>query len=259
MKRELKLTALCRLITALCVLTGCGSAVPPITGPAWLNDGCRDWVHDASGGVTWTANDDVDGIKTFTGEVPGSAFVAFRGTGKVNAPIGRVANVLIDLTRHSEWVPNFGGMRLLRDITKEEKVIYRHVITPAVIDDRDFVVHVKTYKDEKSGHLVFAFESTKDDKAPVEDGKVRGVIHKRSGYRMWPVDGGKRTMVIFTFHVDPRGSVPAWIVNLFQDSYPLNNMRNIRDQATKSDVKPHPEVEEAFRDYKPKCSTKTTP
>jgi hypothetical protein len=235
---------------------GCGASSPSITGPQWGDDGCRDWVHDASGGVTWDVNSDEDGIKTFVGEVPGSSFFAFRGAGAVDAPIGKVANVLIDTSRHSEWVPNFGGMRVVRDVAKREKIIYRHVKTPAVIDDRDFVVHVRTHQDEKTGHLLFEFHSVKDKDAPPSDDKVRAVIHKNSGYRMWPVDGGKRTMVVFTIHVDPRGDVPAWIVNAFQDAYPKNNIKNIRAQAAKADVLEHPTVKEEFVDFKSKCGAK---
>ena len=203
--------------------------------------------------MTWDVNEAEDGVKTFVGEVQGSDFFAFRGAGAIDAPIGKVANVLIDTTRHGEWVPNFGGMRVVRDVSEDEKIIYRHVLTPAVIDDRDFVVKVRIHQDEKSGHLLVDFQSTRDTDAPPTEERVRGVIHKNSGYRMWPIDGGKRTMVVFTIHVDPKGDVPAWIVNLFQDGYPLNNIKNIRNQAAKPDVEEHPKVKEAFVGFKPKC------
>ena len=241
------------------ILIGCGAAAPSISGPQFLDDGCRDWVHDASGGVTWDPNDDEEGIKTFTGSVEGSDFFAFRGAGIVDAPIAKVANVFLETDRHSEWVPNFGGMRVIRDASENEKIIYRHVLTPAVIDDRDFVVNVKFHEDEKSGHLLIEIESVTDKEVPPNEDKVRGIIHKGSGYRMWPVDGGKRTMVVFTIHVDPRGDVPAWIVNLFQDASPLNNIKNIRKQAAKPDVKEHVEVKKVFADFTPKCGAEKNP
>lgn len=239
-------------------LLGCGPSRPPITGPQWKDDGCRDWVYDASGGVTWDLNGDEDGIETFTGSVAGSDFFAFRGAGAVDAPIAKVANVLIDTTRHPEWVPNFGGIRILEDVSKEEKVIYRHVLTPAVIDDRDFVLKVHVHTDEESGHLLVDIKSTKHPKAPPTEDKVRGVIHKNSGYRLWPIDGGRRTMVVFTIHVDPRGDVPAWIVNTFQDGHPRNTIKNIRAQAAKADVTDHPEVKQAFLAFEPKCGNEAS-
>lgn len=100
-------------------------------------------------------------------------------------------------------------------------------------------------------------QSVADKDAPPVDGIVRSMIHKSSGYRMWPVDGGERTMLVFAIHVDPRGDVPSWIVNSFQDAYPLNNIKNIRKQAARPDVKEHPKVKEVCAQYMPKCGAGT--
>ncbi|MBW2456392.1 MAG: hypothetical protein JRI68_17865 [Deltaproteobacteria bacterium] len=238
----------------LVVAVGCGgSDLTPAAPPtATAANRCPDWVNQPSGGVTWEPHSEADEIQTFTGQVPGSDFVAFKGAGPIDAPIAKVANVLIDTPRHGEWVPSFGGMRIVRDLSENEKVIYRHVLTPFVIDDRDFVVKVLVHEDEAYGHLLFDFSSVEDPDAPVIDGKVRGMLHS-SGYRMWPIEGGARTMVIFTIHADPKGDVPAWIVNLFQNGYARTNLENIRAQAAKADVAAHPRIQEEFRDFTPKC------
>jgi len=243
-----------RWAVLLSVLVGCGGGdlAPRPATPTAAVERCPDWVHESSGGVTWELNDDEDGIQSFTGEVPGSDFVAFKGAGAIDAPIAKVANVLIDTTRHGEWVPSFGGMRVVRDLSENEKVIYRHVLTPFIIDDRDFVVSVRVHKEEASGHLLFDFTSVEDPDAPVQDGKVRGVLHS-SGYRMWPIDDGQRTMVVFTIHANPMGDVPAWIVNLFQTGYARTNLENIRKQAAKPDVAPHPRVQQEYEGFTPRC------
>ncbi len=241
---------------AVCVVLviGCGGSdpIPATPAPTPPAGQCPDWVHQSSGGVTWEPHSDQDGIQSFTGQVAGSDFVAFKGAGVIDAPIAKVANVLIETSRHGEWVPSFGGMRIVRDLSENEKIVYRHVLTPFVIDDRDFVVKVRVYKDEAFGHLLFDFASVKDPDAPVIDGRVRGMLHS-SGYRMWPIDGGARTMVIFTIHADPMGDVPAWIVNLFQNGYAQTNLENIRKQAAKADVSEHPRIKEEFRDFTPRC------
>ncbi|MEQ9322048.1 MAG: hypothetical protein RIF41_22960, partial [Polyangiaceae bacterium] len=61
-------------------------------------------------------------------------------------------------------------------------------------------------------------------------------------------------MVIFSFHVDPIGDVPAWIVNLFQSNYARSKIENIRRQAAKTDVPAHPEVAAEMKDYRPACT-----
>lgn len=231
---------------------GCAASEVAVEPPAQAARAtpCPDWVHRAHDGVSWEPNGDADGIQTFVGTVPDSDFLAFKGAGPIDAPISKIASVLIDTHRHGEWVPHFGGMRVVRVLSETEKVIYRHVTTPFVIADRDFVVKAGIRKDEASGHLLIEFSSTDDPAAPVNDGKVRGVLHS-SGYRMWPIDGGARTMMIFTIHVDPKGSVPAWIVNLFQTGYARTNLQNIERQASKADVEQQPKVKAAFLDFEP--------
>ena len=214
---------------------------------------CRDWVHDAPGDdVVWTFDGADAGVETFIGKADSSEFFAFKGVGVVDAPLAKVANVLIDTSRHHEWVPHFGGMRVVRAVSEKEKIIYRHVLTPFIISDRDFVVHVKVNRDDRSDHLVINFRSVEDSDVPVSDDKVRGMLHS-SGYRLWSIDSGKRTMVLFTVHVDPKGNVPAWIVNLFQSGYARNNLENIRAQAARGDVVAHPDVAALFKNSKASC------
>lgn len=242
------------------LVTACGASdvappvqpIAPVASTAAART-CPDWVRGSSDGVSWEPNGVDDGIESFVGEVPNSDFVAFKGAGPIDAPIGKVANVLIDTSKHYLWVPHFGGMRVVRNVSETEKIIYRHVTTPPIISDRDFVAKVGIRKHEISGHLMIEFTSVEDPDAPVVDGIVRGVLHK-SGYEMWPLDGGERTMVIFTIHADPKGGVPAWIVNLFQTGYARKNLLNIARQATKPDAFEHPRVKEEYRDYRPSCA-----
>ena len=237
-----------RITCSLFFLAACGSpqaATTPIKAPAALTEDCEPWVDDHSGSVLWEPDGDGDGVQTFKGTVPNSDFFAFKGAGIIEAPIAKVANVLIDTSRHHEWVPNFGGMRVVKQVSEREMIIYRHVTTPFIISDRDFVVKAQISQEKSSGHLLINFSSVENDDAPPLDGKVRGTLHT-SGYRMWPVEGGANTMMIFTIHVDPMGAVPAWIVNLFQSNYARSNIKNIREQAAKPDVLEHPKVKEEY-------------
>ena len=237
---------------------GCSSAIPPPPVPEpppkrMMTTECQDWVRYEPGEIVWEPDGDEDAIVTFKGTSPNSDFLAFKGAGPIDAPIAKVANVLIDTTRHAEWVPNFGGMRVVREPSRLVKIIYRHVTTPAIISDRDFVVEATIRKEEGSGHLLLDFHSVEDPLVPEQEDRVRGVLHE-SGYRMWPIDGGARTMMVFRVHVDPMGDVPAWIVNLFQSNYARSNIENIRRQVAKPDVDAHPEVAAEMKDYRPACT-----
>ena len=67
---------------------------------------------------------------------------------------------------------------------------------------------------------------------------VRGQLD-RSAYTMTSIDGGKRTHLIVEIHADPKGSVPKWLVNLFQKAWPRNTIEGIMRQVAKPDVHEH--------------------
>ena len=49
-----------------------------------------------------------------------------------------------------------------------------------------------------------------------------------------PVDGGRRTRVTGVAVADPRGSIPTWVVNLYQRNWPSDTIMAMRGQAKKS-------------------------
>jgi hypothetical protein len=175
--------------------------------------------------------------------------VAFKGVGDVDASVAKVAEVLLDTSRAREWVPDFGAVTILREVSPVERIEYIHVRTPVVIKDRDFVIYGKAEFDPNKQQLDFRFRSVEDAAAP-PTGKIRGDI--RAGlYRMTAIDGGKRTRVTIMVHLDPMGTVPRWIVNLTQKNYPRATIENIRKQAAKADVFENAAVKSAMEKAAP--------
>src|SRR4051812_47309770 len=53
--------------------------------------------------LNWEKTGGSDGIETFKRDIPGSDIIAMRGQGIIDAPIGRVAQVIFDIPRSPEW------------------------------------------------------------------------------------------------------------------------------------------------------------
>src|SRR5258706_6243580 len=94
---------------------------------------------DAPPKTKWEQFDEEDGIRMFRHDVPGSDIVALRGEGFVAAPIGRVASVLADRKRSTEWIDRLVKTKLIRQISDTESVEWDHIKTPSPLKDRDFV------------------------------------------------------------------------------------------------------------------------
>src|SRR5206468_13112438 len=117
-------------------------------------------------------------------------------------------------------------------------VEYDHFNTPFIIKDRDFVIHCKMSVDPAKQGIVVAMKSVVDPSIPPTR-YVRGELID-SEYVMKPIEGGKKTWFEGEIQVDPKGSVPKWLVNWTQSSWPIDTIEALRKQAKKPDIKEDP-------------------
>ncbi|MGK5084742.1 START domain-containing protein [Bdellovibrionota bacterium FG-1] len=209
---------------------GDAAVAQPVVQPVVQND-------------TWEKMNSDDGIEVFRREVPGSPIVAFRGEGVVDATITRVASVILDDDRATEWVDSLENSKVLKMLGARDFLHYSHIGTPFVIKDRDFVVHGKIMADGREGWMKMTLDSVEDPMQPPTD-YIRGEIH--GFWNLKSIEGGKKTYAIAEMHADPKGTMPRWLVNLFQKAWPHNTIQSLRKQAVKSDIKIIPQVVQVF-------------
>lgn len=180
----------------------------------------------------WELLGDEDGVKVWRAEVPDSPTVAMRGEGIIDAPVGRIACVLGDTARTSDWVSEIAEARVVRVVSATERVVYQRVATPWPLDDREFVFTAKVSYDRARHEVVYRMSSVEDPAVPRSESRVRGVLHQ-SIFTLAPIDSGTRTRMTVEVHADPMGSIPKSLVNFFQKSWPRDTLKNIRREVTK--------------------------
>jgi hypothetical protein len=191
----------------------------------------------------WEFFDEEDGVRCYRRDVSGSDIVALRGEGFVAAPIQRVASVLIDRKRSPEWIDRLVKTKVLRNISETESINWNHIKTPSPLQDRDFVFRSMLLTDPAKKQVTFKYFSVTDKLAPENDDYVRG--HFQEGKFELTVaertnkDGTKTkgTLVVAEVVVDPKGSVPKFIVNMVQKSWPHKTLTALRKQVAKPDIK----------------------
>lgn len=191
----------------------------------------------------WEMFDEEDGVRCFRRDVKGSDIVALRGEGFVAAPITRVASVLVDRNRAHEWIDRLARTKMLRHISETESINWNHIKTPTPLKDRDFVFKTILSTDPAKKKLMINYFSVTDPLAPETDDYVRGSF-KSGKFELTAVertnkDGTKTrgTQVIAEVVVDPRGSVPTFLVNMVQKSWPHKTITSLRKQVAKPDIK----------------------
>lgn len=172
-------------------------------------------------------------LTVYDRDVPGSDVVALKFEGELAAPMDRVVSVILDYQRAVEWVDHLEESRLLRQVSETEFIEYNHIGTPFVLKDRDFVIRVRAQWSPVDRTLAIAEESTEDAAVP-DSGYVRGNLMV-STFQVSAIDR-QRTRISGVIQVDPMGSVPKWVVNLFQKQWPRTTFDRIQEQLKKANT-----------------------
>jgi hypothetical protein len=183
----------------------------------------------------WEEIDRDDGIVCWRKDVADSPIVAFRGEGVIEAPIARVARVLEDTSRKTEWVAKCLEAKDVKLLSPLERIEYNRTSAPWPISDRDFVFRAKCEIDPARKTVVYSLRSLDDPACPAnEDLAVRGEL-LQSKYTLTALSHA-RTRLVVEIQADPKGSIPKWVVNFFQRAWPHQTIEGIRAQVAKSDV-----------------------
>jgi hypothetical protein len=192
----------------------------------------------------WQISCETNGITIYWSKVQGSQVIAFKGDGIVDEPLDKVASVIVDTTRGTEWIDSLVSSTVVRSLNSTEFVEYDHVGIPFPFDtlmsDRDFVSHVMVDYEPALQRLTVSYLPTEDDKAPVLKKYTRGVM--TCVFKLQPMSIPDQTYVEAEVHCDPKGGVPKWLVNFFQQGWPETTFENLRREVKKPDIKVIPMV-----------------
>lgn len=194
-------------------------------------------------GAQWEQFDEQDGVRMYRRDVPGTSVVGLRGEAFIAAPIVRVASVLADRKRSTEWIDRLVKTKVIRELSESESINWNHIKTPSPLKDRDFVFKSVITTDPAKKKVTFSYFSVTDSLAPEYDDYVRGSF-KSGKFELTMAertnkDGSKTrgTIVVAEVVVDPKGSVPTFLVNMVQKSWPHKTLTALRKQVAKPDIK----------------------
>jgi hypothetical protein len=183
----------------------------------------------------WTLVRSEAGIEVFKRDVPGSRLTAMKGHGFIDAPLWKVAAILLDTNRAPEWVDSLRESRVVRRLDEDRYIEYNHVGGTFLTKDRDFVSQVRIDVDPTAKEFALVYAPAEDPVAPVTR-YVRGEIVEGLFQARWiPASG--RTELTVELQCDPKGALPSWVVNFFQRKWPVHTFEAIRVQAAKPDIR----------------------
>jgi hypothetical protein len=182
----------------------------------------------------WEFLETKKGIRLSRKLVGKSGLFAVRGEAVVKSPIGKVATVIHDETRWTEWT-NVMGAKLVKLHSDNRKTVYQSFDMPMVVSDRDVVY---TYGVWEMGETIFISGKSGSVKGNIQTIGVRMNLLAGDWY-LTPTAKG-HTRVVLEVLMDPKGYLPVWFVNVVQRDYPLNTLLGLQKQSAKAGVTSFP-------------------
>ncbi len=179
---------------------------------------------------SWKLKSESDGIKIFMAPVATSRVKALKVECSFNATTAQLVAVILDLNACSEWVYHTKSAVLLKKVSPAELYYYSEVDIPWPASNRDFIAHLMVSQDKKS-KVVTVDAPCLPDWVP----EKKDIVRIRQSLGRWTIVPVNKTQVKieYVLVVDPGGSIPAWIVNMFAAKGPMESFKKLKLQLQK--------------------------
>lgn len=174
----------------------------------------------------WALSRDKDGMKIYTRPSDDSPFDEFRATMQLDQSVHSLVAVLQDIENMPDWAYNVISGRILKEYGDTIQYYYTEVSIPFPFTNRD-AVYRNTYEWKNDSSLLVVDIQMLPDYIEETENLVR-IPYGKGSWRIKVLDNS-RLDVTFQMVVDPGGSVPSWLANLFVNETPAYTFTKIRE------------------------------
>ena len=186
------------------------------------------------------------GLTISSKRMQGSRVLAFKADGIMEAPIGQIMEVMRRLEIVGEWMPDIQEKFSLEAVSDVEVITYSINRLPFPFSDRELILHNSVRLDRERSYIVLDMVSLDDYEYPAKKGTVRAVMN--CGEMMVRPAGARKTEVALLLYVDPKGFIPAWLVNRVQRRMPYNFLKALEKKAATTNFEVRPTFRQLLND-----------
>lgn len=177
----------------------------------------------------WIIKKNKEGIKISTRRSDRSKFNDIKVEMDLPGTIYQLANILEDFAHYPQWSYSTKTAVLIKKVNPDNYIYYSNYSAPWPVADRDLYSIMET-KIDSLLHSLKVISNGKSDYLPENRGLVRIPFSKS----VWEITTVTPQIIhlIFVLELDPGGSVPAWILNLFSTKGPQVTFENLKHKMT---------------------------
>ncbi len=159
----------------------------------------------------WELAKDKNNIKVYTSLGGTSKFKSIKVEAVMNGTLDQLIDLLKNAASNKNWIYGTKESYMLKNGINSEYLSYTETEVPWPASNRDIPINMQMTQDVKNGRLHITAKGL-----PNAIPEKKGIVRIPFFNSWWNVQANKNKLIIEYFlEVDPGGSVPAWINNLF--------------------------------------------
>ncbi|MGM0376197.1 MAG: START domain-containing protein [Bacteroidota bacterium] len=177
----------------------------------------------------WQLKKDKNGIKVYAKEKEDMRFYMYKVVTKISVSPEVVYNQVVDFRENLKYMKVVDSLKILDHEKDRRYRNYMHFNMPWPVKNREMVMEMSVTKDQDGIYL----ESNDLPEALPEN---RDAIRMEDFKEKWSIEKGANpdeSQITVTGWVDPGGSIPAWVVDLFNANTPFRFISGILKELRK--------------------------
>ena len=192
---------------------------------------CFTFVAFTTDDSGWNQEKNENGITIYTRAYPNSSYKEFKAVMTIKATLSSLVALKSDFESYPQWYYECPEAKTLKVVSSNEGYGYVTKKLPWPFDGRDMVVHYWITQDLKDKSVTIK-NVAEGSYIPVNKDWVR--VNQLNGFwKFTPKENGM-VEVIYQLHVEPNGSIPAWLANSTVVDSPYNTFFKMKDMLTQA-------------------------
>ncbi len=174
----------------------------------------------------WTLGKTSNGITVYTRAYPKSEYKEFKGVMTVQATMSCLLAVMKDVDNYPNWFFQCPEAHMIKTLSFKEGYNYMTYKVPWPLDSRDMVIHYWVNEDMSDKSVTIKTVGEPNYIAAKADW-IR--VQELNGFWKFTPKGNGMIEVVYQLHLEPNGSIPAWLANSTVVDAPYNSMLKMKD------------------------------
>lgn len=172
----------------------------------------------------WRLVRNENNIKVYAADSDFSSYKKIRVVATVQGKWEKIIPTFQNIAGYSDWIYATEQAYLIKRISKTEVLYYLETGLPWPAKNRDAAVMMRI---ADAGDSLVIYTEGQPNIIPPTDGKVRVPWFK--GRWIFKTAGEEKIDILYEFDLDPGGSLPTWIVNMFIDKGPYETILKLSE------------------------------